>query len=170
MKFLYLLILILLLSCSNEKLEGPQTYVDVAMQILDETSLQLKKEKNLHTFGNGGGMLYCVERMHLALLSYEDYTFEQKRGLIIYALETLLQNVNDNEKIRKDLCQYPFKIENLSIDLSFRSSKDRNDPSAIIFIYASKGKITYVCSTKEGRLKETYEETYEEAKSHLGKQ
>ena len=170
MKYLCLSFLVLLLSCSSEKHEEPQTYADMAMQIMHETALQLKKEKNLHACGNGGSMLYCVKMMYLGFQVYEDYTFEQKRELIVYALETLLQNVNDNEKIRKDLCQYPFKIENLSIDLSFRSSKDRNDPSAIIFIYASKGKITYVCSTKEGLLKETYEETYKEAKRHLGQQ
>ncbi|PIS00760.1 MAG: hypothetical protein COT84_05815 [Chlamydiae bacterium CG10_big_fil_rev_8_21_14_0_10_35_9] len=134
MKFLYLPILILLLSCSNEKLEEPQTYADVAMQIMHETALQLKKEKKLHAYGSGGSMLYCVEMMYLALQVNEDYTFEQKRELVVYALETLLKNVNDNEKIRKDLCQYPFKIENLEIDLLSKKEKDVLSPEGITLL------------------------------------
>ncbi|PIS00942.1 MAG: hypothetical protein COT84_04985, partial [Chlamydiae bacterium CG10_big_fil_rev_8_21_14_0_10_35_9] len=82
--------------------------------------------------------------------------------------ETLLQNVNDNEKVRKDLCQYPFKIENLKITISFESKQNIVNPERITFISARDNIIKYYHNPPTGYRVLIHEETFEEAKEKLG--
>ena len=83
----------------------------------------MKKEYGLFCYGTGGGMPHDVEEISLNFIAYQRATIEQARKLEVEVTEKLLKRVNEHEKIRPFLREYPFKAGRIGIRLLLKNHK-----------------------------------------------
>lgn len=145
-------------------------YARVARRITAQTAQQLLEEKQLVCFGSGGGMIDQVNRVNMAFNYYQKVSLEEARELVVYALNTYLNNINSNEEVRPYLANYPFLVKDITIRIGiWKPGHKRPDPDNIYFISLRRGMIYYyldVPDTYDRKL--LHKETYEEALQKVG--
>jgi len=164
--------LILLLSgCFkiDKKYESPE-YMNLLREIEYEATQELKK-KGLYLSGIGGGAIDCIRIVYLGFSYNKSADVSKARGLIVLAVETFLKKINSNEKIRPDLCNYPFAIENVKININFTKNKKINKKTkskGVTFVTLKKGMIIYEYTNFSEMIFEVIEsESYNEAKEKI---
>ncbi len=139
-------------------------YVKIAHKITDETAATLLKEKKLYLVGTGGGMMHDIQMMAMSFDYYQEIDLKTARGLLLYAVNEYLSNINNNEEVRSYLHEYPFTPKNVEIEIFIYNPDGTNISSdKINTISASDGNLTYCTIIAEKFysktiLKETYEE------------
>ena len=112
----------------------------------------------------GGGMPHDVEEIFLNFIAYQRATIEQARKLEVEVTEKLLKRVNEHEKIRPFLREYPFKAGRIGIMIAFEKSENTNyKDGSVALIFQGRNKIFYRRADKNGKLMDLHEEPYEEA-------
>ena len=144
-------------------------YPEIAHEITLRTAKQLEKEKGMELVGTGGGMIKQVNRLSMFLNYYSPQEIPEARKLALFVTDKFLYNINSDEKVRPYLNNYPFKIEDLKIFLSFLPSKYREvEPGKLDHIVINNGRLTFNTRSKEtGRLTTLFEETIEEAREKV---
>jgi hypothetical protein len=132
--------------------------------------LQLKKEKNLYPCEFGGGARDPIELLHCGFDYYKEIGIEEARELLLLAGHQFLKEINTNEQIRPYLATYPFKPENIQINIFLKKSDGSEiGLDKLHVISMQKGAMIYkIRDLKTERLTILYEETYEEAEARLG--
>jgi len=126
---------------------------------------RLQIEKNLYPFEFGGKGKDPIKLLHFGFLYFNEIEIEEARELIITAGNQFLNEINANEQIRPYLANFPFKLENIQVEIFLK----RPDKSEIGFeklhvITMKDGEVRYkIRSAETKRLTTTYKETYEEA-------
>ncbi|NNM43195.1 MAG: hypothetical protein HKM07_02505 [Chlamydiae bacterium] len=136
-----------------------ENYERIADAITAETAKKLQNEKELILTGTGRQM------MMMGFNFYEAVNSEIARKLLICCVEEYLSAINNNEKIRPYLHEYPFTDKNVKIVIYFYNSDGSDVSSDRISVAAiSKGIVTYYVKTSDNQpLKDIHEETYQEA-------
>ena len=154
----------------DESYKHPE-YMNLLREIEYETIQELKK-KGLYISGFGGCLMDCIRLVDLSF-RYEKYAdISKARELIVLVVETFLKKINNHEKIRPDLCNYPFSSDNLDIQIDLIGNDKiikKKKMEIVNFVVLKEGMIFYKYSGINNSIyknleKETYKEAKEKAK------
>lgn len=145
----------------DEKIPEPDAIVH---QIMDDTIATIKRRYNASPCGIG--MNGKFEYLEISFEINEKLSRDKIRNILLDSGEEFLKNINDSEKVRPYLKDYPFTHKNIGIAL-FISDKDNRDLFDPDICCASfeRGIFEYHTTAKENtfQYKDTFEETFEEA-------
>ena len=131
--------------------------------------IQLKKEKKLHVCESGWGLCgtHKIQVMHCGFDYYNEIDVAEARELLMTAGNLYLREINDNEKIRPYLANYPFKPENIQIAIFLKNPNgSKTAPEKLRVISITDGLLRYDIGMDS--LTTICEETYDEAAAKLG--
>ncbi len=140
-------------------------YEVIANQITLDTAKLLRERYGLNAVGIGGGMMDDIKKMNLSLQSTKLLSIDEGRELILSCIDTYLDQINSNEKVRPFLNVYPFSENNIGVTIFV----DRRENGEIVVgriaaIFNSDGKICFRAVKSELQNEEVLSETYEEAR------
>ena len=176
MRFICFLILSALICCCEKKSNrfGYDPKWDLATEIYnneigEKVFLQLKKEKKLNVCESGFGLRGSdkIRCMHCGFDYYNEIAIKEARELLLTATNLYLKMINENNRIRPFLLNYPLGPKDIEIRIfiyNSRNSKPNSDKLTVISII--DGKLEYMVDDRY--LTTIYEETYDEALSKLG--
>ena len=154
-------IIILMFGCAQHS--NHEIIID---RIINQTDLQLKKEKNLHAIGSGGSMMGDIQLAEIYFQYFHLVNLEEARVLLVYAIQTFLKNINDNKEVRPYLHNYPFTTNNIDINIFIYQPDGHYPPQGSIqCLGLSKNTLSYelVKPSEFAPWPILKEETYEEA-------
>jgi hypothetical protein len=136
-----------------------------ADDILRKVATKLKQETGLIPCGTIGQMLNKVQVLGLSFNYYLPADIVEGRKMLIQAINSLMDEVNQEKRIHPYLSRYPFTSRNIEIHIYLRSPEGRDvTPGALWIIEASEGFLHYkIDNPATHRLTDIYKETYDEA-------
>lgn len=142
-----------------------ETYVTYANDVIRSFAKVMKTEFGLQCCGSGGKMPHDIEEFKVGFEINRRATIEEARMFEVQATERFLKIINENEKIRPFLREFPFKANRVAVSISF-NKKDNNPytDGSVSYMSLIKGKIYYSAQEpKNEKLYDIFEEPYEEA-------
>jgi len=124
---------------SNEREKDEDDYEVYVDQVVNTFANEMREKYGLRCCGGGGSMPYNVETIIVKFILLKKTTLEEARVIEVNAVERLIELVNNHEKIRPHLAEYPFNSSRIKISISF------NDKSGLHY---TDGSITYVSLIK----------------------
>ena len=118
-KLLFYFFLILSIQI-NSQASNFAIYAPLVKEITDAFTREIETEFDLVCIGGGGGMPDDVREIEVDFVAHRRATIEEARFLEISAMEKLLKKINEHEKIRPYLREFPFPPERVSIMISFQ--------------------------------------------------
>ena len=112
-------------------------------------------------------------KLSLHFRYYQPLTVDEARELLLYAVQSYQEELNNDPMIRKYLVEHPFPIERIEIVIcSIQSKGEDFPPPNLLFAGLNKGLLDYQIHHKN-KLKTIHKESYQEAlenqKKHLEK-
>jgi len=104
--------------------------------------------------------------MHCGFRYYNEITVEEARKLLLETGNLYLKTINENEKIRSFLENYPYGPENIEINIFINPGNRTPKSDGLGVIAIIDGKLKYYSNPHFTKI---YEETYEEALEKLTK-
>jgi hypothetical protein len=172
-KFFTFILSLVLFGCSSINMSINQSNLSekerVADEILANTAARLKKEKELNPFGSGGRMMDEVKMLMLAFTYNKPIELEEGRELIVYAVETFVSMINNDERIHPYLYNYPFEPKNVKVEIYIKNPNCSSiEPEKLCVLIAREGVIKYeVQDFTTSRLKTIYEESFIQAQKKV---
>ncbi|NGX32171.1 MAG: hypothetical protein K1060chlam4_00212 [Candidatus Anoxychlamydiales bacterium] len=168
MKFVNLMVIGALFFCSSCSKTEYEKKRDLENKIIGQTWRQLEKEKNLIPAGEGKSITPGNEFIGLYFQYFNPLTIDEARELVMYAAETLLHNLNSNEKLN-ELITHPYPMNWIEIKI-FTYNPDYSDiaPPGISIVRFRRNNLEYITIDKKN-LETIHKETYEEALEKLKK-
>ena len=137
----------------------------LANEVRRKVATQLKQETKLRPCGTIGQMMNEIQILGLSFYYYQTVDIVEGRKLLIKAVDTMIQEVNKKTQMHPYLAHYPFRPENVEVQIFFRNP-DGSDvaPGTLRVIDAQEGVFRYDIHhpTKSGFIT-VYKETYDEA-------
>jgi hypothetical protein len=162
---LLILSTVILVGCGQKISEKPTDKFISYTEIQHKVALKLLKEENLRAIGSGVQGMDQIKMLALSFCYYEPVEEEKARELLLIAINELISAVNEDERIRPYLHNYPFDARNVEIAI-FLHNPDGSKTSEGKFrvISATDGILEYQIDDPRSVLFTTlFEETYEEA-------
>lgn len=132
---------------------------------------QLKKEKKLQVCESGWALRGKdrIQIMHCGFHYYGEMNIEEARKLLVKAGEMYLNEINKNERIRPLLFNYPFKPENIQIEIFlFNPDGSLPSPEKLHVISLIGGLLEYTIGARDSQgFRITTKETFEEVAAKL---
>ncbi|WP_316355689.1 hypothetical protein [Candidatus Neptunichlamydia sp. REUL1] len=147
----------------REKIESSSPIHCKHVNRISDSFLDVASEKyGLTCSGSGGALMDKVNSITLVFDSREENVpIERARSLFVKSLEDYLSRINDDEKLRPYLSDYPFTQSGVNFRISFQATKK----DEIYLVFLSHGKIIYMTKDEnQAPLVKVSEETYEEAR------
>ncbi len=140
-------------------------YAKFAHKITIKTAQKLRDEKGLYLIGTGGQMMGDIQMMYMGFQYFQPLDVEIGRDLLVCSIQSYLNEINNNEKVRPYLHEYPFTAKNIEIDIWIRNSDGSKVASdKIRHLHAADRILSYHMDGTEEYSRETvHEETYDEA-------
>lgn len=159
-KLLFFLILFVTNFSEGTTLE--EEYIKYANLNLKLFAKEIKKiDPNFRVIGQGGGLMFDVERLRLHFDYKKAVGITEARKLFVTSLDKFLLQVNSDPKIRIYLHEYPFTFKSINWNLSFNQIPSEHVPENFVtHAFIAKGKIYY-----HNKRITVYEETYEQARN-----
>jgi hypothetical protein len=95
----------------------PPDYADMAHQIRTDVAAKLTKRYNMRVIGVTGGMADCVNVIGLSFQIRGPLSKEKLREILVDCVEEFLTPINESEKIRPFLKNYPFTEKEIIIKI-----------------------------------------------------
>jgi len=173
-KIIIFFALLTLSSCTKvDESYKPPNYIKYLKEVEYETIQELKK-KGLYISGIGSASMDCISLVDLSFCYEELADISKSRELIVLAVESFLKKINSKEKIRPDLCNYPFNVNNLEMDITLTKNKKvnkRTNSQKVTFVTLKKGEIIYEYTNFDEMIFDVIKsETYLEAKEKVEKE
>lgn len=171
-KYAFFILLILSANSCQPISESDQEGIkkeNAANRILKKVALQLKTETDLRPTGTMGQMHYDVGKLGLSFHYRKPVDIAEGRKLLIQAVNAMLKEVNQDEKIRPYLCRHPFLPRNIEIEIFLKAQDGRSVPAgALCVIDAQDGFLRYdVRGPEDHGFITVYKETFSEALERL---
>jgi len=167
--FLCLITLLLLIaSCGQNDFRNtyvPSEKQKLVNEIRKNVAQDIKMKLNLSPCGTGGQMMHQIEMLALAFNYYQPITIEEGRNLLITSIDIFVKAVNDDERIRPYLANYPFEPKNVQIRIFLRNPNGSNPgPGEFAVISSIDGILEYDVNDPKNPLFTTiHKESYQEA-------
>ncbi len=119
--------------------------------------------------GSGGGAMDQIRMLALSFNYPYEVDITEGRKLLIAALETFMSVINEDERIRTYLINYPFEPKNIEIRIFLQKEDGSNVAlDSLCILGAIDGILSYRIHKPDGfGLDRVHEETYEEALEKL---
>ncbi len=131
-------------------------------QLIGDFSKDLRRRKNLTLIATGGGQQGRL--FVLRFSAQQNVNLEQARELLVDVCEGFLKQVNNDQKFRPYMLEYPYNGTNIDIMIRFVDSNNyRAQPPYIALAANYQGKVYYSTSNIKEDLIDLHAETYEEA-------
>lgn len=122
----------------------------------------MEQKYGLKPFGSGGAMLNEVKGIYVYFSADYPASISSARELVVRMAQILLEDINEDERLRPHLAYYPFEAKSLQIGISF-VPRDPDNAEAVDAVHLIKGKVNYNIVGPNRGYKEIYEEPYEQA-------
>lgn len=141
----------------------------LANQVRKKAASRLKEELKLRPCGTIGQMLHEIQILGLSFYYYQPVDILEGRKLLVKAIDTMLEEVNNESQIHPYLIRFPFKPRNVEIQIFLWNPDGREvSPGSLNVIEASEGYLTYdIHHPTDNGFITVYKETYEEAVQRL---
>lgn len=158
-----LIVLFALVSCTKNSSQAIET-----KSLIESFSKQVKKKNCMVLKGFGGNISYEGNNFHLYFSCEKTLELNEARKLLVENVESLLEQINANQSITKQLHAIPFDYPMIEMMISFNKNNIAFNPPNIALVYVSDGKVFYsVYNTFTKSLKNIHSETYLKAKGIL---
>jgi len=138
---------ILLILTGRAKLESKdetRPYLAYVNEIVKTCAAEIEKEFDIDYVGNGGSMPNDVEKIDVVFTGSRRASLEEAREIEVRAIEKLLHAINNHEKIRPFLREYPFTAKGVGVSLSFENPWHYHySDGTIAHMFSTKDKIFY---------------------------
>ncbi len=140
---LMIVVMLFISLCSCHRKEQPE-YIVLVDKMMVEFSNEMLQEEKFHLSRYGGGLRHDIKMVSLGYRAKRHATVEEARELFIKYSQKLLKRINEDEKMRPFLNQYPFTENNIEFGLSFfqKNQKEFTDGS-VSYVFLVRGKIFY---------------------------
>jgi len=129
---------------STVSVHASPPYVKYVKQITSKYKKDVKKKHQLYCIGGGGGFFKDVEQITLFFAAYRKASIEEARELGVSVVEPLLQKINEEEKLRPYLREYPFNCNGIHIAITFFQNNNRYETNgSITNISVANNKVYY---------------------------
>jgi hypothetical protein len=160
-----------LIGINGHAKEENVNYVKYVDEIVIGFAKEMKKDFGVVFIGSGGSMPYDVDEIDVKFIIHQRAMIEEARELEVKATEKLLQMINDHEKIRPYLKEYPFTSNRTNVSISFYKPNNEyyHDGSVAIvshvkdIVYYDKAEPTITKMKTYKELVDLYKEPYVEA-------
>ena len=145
------------------KMQVDEKYVN---EVIKKFEREAAEEFMIVATGSGGGMPFDVERISVDFTAVRRATIEDARRLVIALKEKLADAVNQHEKLRPYLREYPFSPLRAEVSLRFcqKDGRSYTDGSVCSVIVGKGDKIYYLTENPNTHKREDlFVEPYEEA-------
>ena len=160
---IFLTIFILFASNSLNAQSSDYIYIDYAHEIMRSFIKEAKKEMGLLCYATGGSMPHDVVEIEVSFECFKLVTIEEARDLEVTATEMLRKKINEHEKIRPYLRNYPIKSGDARIKIAFLT-KDGTESNDLALILPARNKLFYEAKDPvSNKFFTIFEEPYEEA-------
>lgn len=141
----------------------------LANQVRRKAASRLKEELKLRPCGTIGQMLHEIKILGLSFYYYKPVDILEGRKLLVKALDTVLEEVNNESQIHPYLIRFPFKPRNVEIQIFLWNPDGREVSSGSLnVIEASEGYLSYdIHHPTDPGFITVYKETYEDALQRL---
>jgi hypothetical protein len=145
--------------------EEESDYTQYVDEIVNKFAKDMKRRFGLVCEGSGGSMPYDVEEIMVNFQMYHKVSIEEARKLEIEATEALVKMINDHEKIRPYLREFPFPAGRTEVQIGFVNKRGLpHTDGSVVFLFQARDRLLYRKVNKQTeRLEPLYEESYEEA-------
>lgn len=122
----------------------PNAYEEELDALLSNFVDEVQEQYGLYVWAIGGNLTHGIESIGATFYVYQLVTQEEGRQLITEVADKLLTALNNNEKLRPYLKEYPFPASLLKLKLEFKESRYFTFPNVrLIKIILDDNKITY---------------------------
>ncbi len=138
-------------------------YVNEAVREFEKVAAN---EFGVFSDGSGASMPFDVDSISVSLTIYKKGVIEEARELIVKLTERFTEIINQNEKLRPYLREYPFAHLRAQVSLSFcdKSGITYQDGSIAHVTNSSSDRIFYLINEPNSyRYKDAYDEPYAKA-------
>ena len=166
LRYVNFLISIFLWSCTlNAYSSNHAIYAPLVREITDAFAHEIEAEFDLFCEGGGGGMPDDVREIEVDFVAYRRATIEEARVLEVKATERLLKKINEHEKIRPYLREFPFPPDRAHVRISFQKEDDSfQSDGTVTIVSQARNKLFYsIANPFTERLVHLAEEPYEDA-------
>ncbi len=150
----------------NAKEDDHPAYTRYAKEIRHTFIQQVKREFGFDCEMTGGSMPYDVEEISVMFGANRIATLEQARELEVILTEKFVKIINEHEKIRPFLREYPFPANRAIVSIRFYPPlKKQIGSHAVDFLFQVKNTIYYFADDPKDPVAylDVHEEPYEEA-------
>jgi hypothetical protein len=151
----------------KQKAEKYEVYAD---QVMAQFAKEMAKEYGLVVSGTGGSMPFGVTSLEMMFYCYQRATIEEARELEVVVTEKFVEKINQHQKLRKYLREYPFPVSKAEISIVFcKPDNSRYDDGSVsrVVHFVDKFKQDKIFYDKENpktdRSEDLYEEPYSDA-------
>ncbi len=137
---------------------------------LDEISAnfiqEVSDEFGLLVEAYGGSMPEKIEKINLRFRSNKKTSIDEARWLLISLMQRLAEQINQDEKIRPFLVEYPFPATRANISINFlKTSLD--ELNTVDFVLTGRNKVFYCKFDQEEEYEDLLVESFDDAlKAH----
>lgn len=129
---------LLLTSCSTKTVHEPLAY-----QLLHRHVDQYKW-RGYTPYVVGGSLKNDVEKLRLQYRCYEQREFDEARAIVLPMAQNLICMVNEDQKLRPHLHNYPFTANDIIFVVDFRNiNESYYAPPYLARVYVANGRIYY---------------------------
>jgi hypothetical protein len=150
-------------------IERPRPKTSLAEKYVDQVIYEFiqiaKKEFGVTPCGTGAGMPFDVERISVDFNVRKKGTVEDARALIVHMTERFTEVINQHEKLRPYLREYPCTPERAEITLNFSRNRGalQNDGSICRITVGNENQIYYRTQKEDGNTEVCLIEPYKDA-------
>ncbi len=147
--FLKIFILIYIIIFTGFKMDNkeksPAGYEVYVNEMIRSFGKEMEHEFDLICSGGGGQMPRDVEMIEVSFVAYRKGSIEEARKLEVQGTQKLLKHINNHEKIRPYLREYPFKHNRASVSISFRNPESGHHytDGSVVYVSFARNIIFY---------------------------
>jgi hypothetical protein len=170
MKLIFFIIGIFIsIGCHKSIEYQPSEKLKIADEIREKVAIKLNKETGLRPCGSGGRMMDKIKILALSFDYYKSIDIEKSRELLVIAVDEFVKAVNEDDRIRPYLNNYPFEPKNIAVRIFLHNPNGSDVTAGNLRVISSIERILEydIRDPKTNRLTTIYEETYEEALSKM---
>ncbi len=141
-------------------------YCKMVDQITKSYLKEYVKPRRMMQTEYGGEMMDDIQKIFLSFVSFETLNVDQARILYVEMMEEYLKRVNNHEKVRPHLHNFPFEESNIKLMLSFENPDltIKGDGNVALMSIAKNSTIYFAAfNPTTEKFYTIHEETYSEA-------
>ncbi len=158
---LLILILYTLMLHINAYIDSQEPdYIVLTHKLAHESSNKMAIKHGMQIIGSGGAMMQCVEEVDVRYSINRLLNKEEARKIMVDVIDDLSNTLNNDQKIRPNLIEFPFPESRLSVIIFVEhSAQTKLLHSFLDAIHFHHGKIFYTTSESKYPHKEVMEES-----------